>query len=238
VGARTYLHGFLLGLLRVRVEGRELGLHRHRGELGLQPAELVLRRGIAEQVRRISTKNVVSAARGSRVARGVQLVLVVEERVCVRVLDGPAPALFLLLAELDRGLEVAFLGRAALAARLLVRGPLALLDRALQLVVAARAPPRRRGRTLAPPRRVLVLRAALLVVVRAAEHAVAHRRARAALLPEARLVQQQVRDVLGLLAHVCALVLAELVDVLELAQRLDDVDVVPEVDDDVLRAGV
>jgi hypothetical protein len=65
-------------------------------------------------------------------------------------------------------------------------------------------------------------------------HAVAHIRAAAAFLSETRLILEEICDVLCLLTDVGALVLTVLVEVLEFFERLDEIDVVSEVDDDVL----
>ena len=52
------------------------------------------------------------------------------------------------------------------------------------------------------------------------------------------IVGEKIGDVFGLLTDICALVLAILVDILELLEGLDNVDVVTEIDDDILRASV
>ena len=72
----------------------------------------------------------------------------------------------------------------------------------------------------------------------APNHAVAHIRAAAAFLAETGLILKEICDILCLLADVSALVLAILIDVLELLECLDEIDVVAEVDDDVLGASM
>jgi hypothetical protein len=59
-----------------------------------------------------------------------------------------------------------------------------------------------------------------------------------ALLAKPGFILKQVSDVLGLLTNISALVFPIVVDVLELLQSLDNINVVAEVDDDVLRACV
>ena len=84
---------------------------------------------------------------------------------------------------------------------------------------------------------VLILRG-ILPTWTASNHAVAHIRAAATFLTETRLILEKICDILCLLADVGALVLAVFVDVLEFLERLDEIDVVAEVDDDVLRASM
>jgi hypothetical protein len=69
-------------------------------------------------------------------------------------------------------------------------------------------------------------------------HAIAHIRAASAFLTETGLVLEEICDVLCLLPDVGALVLAVLVDVLEFLECLDEIDIVAEIDDDVLRASM
>ena len=91
----------------------------------------------------------------------------------------------------------------------------------------------------ASPVGVLIVRGrGILPTWTASNHAVAHIRAAAAFLAETGLVLKEICDVLCLLADVGALVLAVLVDVLEFLERLDEIDIVAEVDDDVLRASM
>jgi energy-converting hydrogenase Eha subunit H len=61
---------------------------------------------------------------------------------------------------------------------------------------------------------------------------------RPSLFSQPSVVGEQIGDIFGLLTDICALVLAILVDVLELLESLDNVDIVTEIDDDVLRASV
>jgi len=89
----------------------------------------------------------------------------------------------------------------------------------------------------APPLGVLIVRG-LLPSWTTSNHAVAHIRAATAFLAETGLILEEICDILCLLADVSALVLAVLVEKLEFLERLNEIDVVAEVDDDVLRASM
>ena len=89
----------------------------------------------------------------------------------------------------------------------------------------------------ASPLGVLIARG-ILPTWTALSHAVAHIRAAAAFLTETGLILEEICDILCLLADVGTLVLAVLVDILEFLECLDEIDVVAEVDDDVLRTSM
>ena len=61
---------------------------------------------------------------------------------------------------------------------------------------------------------------------------------RPSLFSQPSIVGEEIGDVFGLLTDICALVLAILVNILELLEGLDNVDIITEIDDDVFRAGV
>ncbi len=63
-------------------------------------------------------------------------------------------------------------------------------------------------------------------------------RTRTTLITQTCLILKKVGDVFGLLPNISALVLAILINVLELLEGFDDVYVVAEVDDDVFGTGV
>lgn len=118
---------------------------------------------------------------------------------------------------------------------LLDEGLLRCLDGALELIVIrfiGSAPPRRHNVTPSCP-------LFLLVDTRmSSDHAITHVSPVSPLLPKTPRIAQKVRNILCLLPHVRTTILAILVHVLKLLQRLDDVDVVFEVQYDVLRPGV
>ena len=103
----------------------------------------------------------------------------------------------------------------------------------LIFAVATRTP----GCAPASPLGVLIVRG-ILSTWAASIHAVAHIRTAAAFLAETGLILEKICDVFCLLADVGALVLAVLVDVLEFLERLDEIDIVAEVDDDILGASM
>lgn len=69
-------------------------------------------------------------------------------------------------------------------------------------------------------------------------HTIPHVGPRPSLFPQPGIIGEKIGDVFGLLTDICALVLAILVDVLELLKSLDNVEIVAEIYDNVLRTSV
>jgi len=114
--------------------------------------------------------------------------------------------------------------------------PLTLLDRFTKVVIRSLTPP-----VLAGPRSspfVLVTEVGGIIDGRFGGHPVPHVSSRPSLFSQPSVIGEEVGDVFGLLTDVCALVLAILVNILKLLEGLDNVDIVAEIDDDVLRASV
>ena len=114
-------------------------------------------------------------------------------------------------------------------------GPLTLLDRFTKLIVG-----------IVTPCVLARLRSSPFVLVtkvsfvdgRSGVHAIPHVSSRPSLFSQPCIVGEKVGNVFGLLTYICALVFAVLVNILELLEGLDDVDIITEIDDDVLRASV
>ena len=112
---------------------------------------------------------------------------------------------------------------------------LALLDRFTKFIIGSVAPP-----VLTRPRSSPFVLVAKVGIIdgRSGGHPVPHGSSRPSLFSQPSIVGEEVGDVFGLLTDICALVLAILVNILELLEGLDNVDIITEIDDDVLRAGV
>jgi hypothetical protein len=113
--------------------------------------------------------------------------------------------------------------------------PLTLLDRFTKVIIG-----RITSSVLTRPRPspfVLVTKVGI-IDGRSGGHPVPHVSSRPSLFSQPSIVGEEVGDVFGLLTDICTLVLAILVNVLELLEGLDNVDIITEIDDDVLRASV
>ena len=61
---------------------------------------------------------------------------------------------------------------------------------------------------------------------------------RPSLFPQPGIIGEKICDIFGLLTDICALVLAILVDILELLKSLDNVEIIAEIYDDVFGTSV
>lgn len=112
---------------------------------------------------------------------------------------------------------------------------LALLDRLAKVIIGGFA----RGILTRPgPSSLVLVTKVGIANWRSGGHPIPHVSSRPPLFPEPTLVRKKVGDVFSFLTNVCALILAILVDILKLLQRLDNIKIVTEIYDDVLRAGV
>jgi len=111
----------------------------------------------------------------------------------------------------------------------------ALLDRLAKVIIGGFA----RGILTRPgPSSLVLVTKVGIANWRSGGHPIPHVSSRPPLFPEPTLVRKKVGDVFSFLTNVCALILAILVDILKLLQRLDNIKIVTEIYDDVLRAGV
>ena len=69
-------------------------------------------------------------------------------------------------------------------------------------------------------------------------HTILQASSRHSLFPQPGIIGEKIGDVFGLLTDICALVPAILVNVLELLKSLDNVEIVAEIYDNVLRTSV
>jgi len=163
----------------------------------------------------------------------VQLIVVIEEGRLSRILSCLLSFLLLLSTQPKRLLEVSIF-RSKVAG--LGCGSLStLLDRFTKIIVgrvALRVLTRPR-----PPPFVLIPEFAI-VDGGSGGHPIPHVSSRPSLFSQPSIVREEIGDVFGLLTDICALILAILVDELKLLECLDNVDVVTEIYDDVLRASV
>jgi len=121
------------------------------------------------------------------------------------------------------------------AATLSCSGSLALLDCFSKFIVGIVA-----TRVLTRPRPSPFVLVAEVSVIdgRSGGHAIAHVSSRPSLFSQPTVIGEKIGDVFSLLTDICALVLAILVNKLELLEGLDNVDVITEVYDDVLRTSM
>ena len=173
----------------------------------------------------------------SRVKRGyfrdVQLIVVIEEGGLGRILSCFLAVFFFFLAQSDCLLNVAFLGGEM--PTFSGSSPLTLLD-CFDKVGVGSVVPRFWARTRPSP--FVFVTEAGIVIGGSVGHPIPHVSSRPSLFSQPRIVGEQIGDIFGLLTDVCALVLAILVDELELLESLDDVEIVAEIYDDVFRASV
>lgn len=219
------LHSFLLCLLLVRIERCELGLHLR--ELGLQAC------GVWRRVDK----------REGIVVWLLQLGLVVKERRSIRVVNSIAASRFLLFTESDGLLQVLLLRtQSSLLSLFLCQRSFALLDRLSQLIfvpILPSAPTTPIGWSSVPWPHCSTWVATFIVITRpTADHAVTHVCAGPSLFTQSALVSEEICDVLGLLPNIGPLIFALFIHVLELLEGFDDVDIIPEVYDNVLGPGM
>ena len=112
--------------------------------------------------------------------------------------------------------------------------PLALFDRLIKVVVGGIT----RVLTCPGPSPFVLIAEVNIVYGGSGGHPIPHVSSRPSLFSQSSIVGKKIGDIFGLLTDIRALVLAILVDILKLLEGLDNVDVVTEIDDDVLRAGV
>lgn len=163
----------------------------------------------------------------------VQLIIVIEEGGLCRILSCFLAFLFLLSTQPKCFLKVPVL-RSKVAA-LGCGSPLTLLDRFTKVIVCTSSP-----RVLTRPGSSPFIFIAKFSIIdgRFGSHAIPHVSSRPSLLSQPRIIGEKIGDIFGLLTDVCALVFAVLVNILELLKGLDNVEIVTEIDDDVLRASV
>lgn len=162
-----------------------------------------------------------------------QLIVIIEQGGFGSILSRLLAFFLLFSAQSKRFLEVSILcGKVAVLG---CGGLLALLNRFAKVVVG-RVTPGVLTRSGSPPF-VLVTRVGL-VDRRSGGHTIPHVSSGPSLFAQPSIVGEKVGDVFGFLADIRALIFAVLVDVLELLEGLDNVDVITEIDDDVLRTGV
>ena len=163
----------------------------------------------------------------------VQLIVIVEQGRFSGVMSCLLAFLLLFSAQPKCFLEVSLL-RGKVAA-LGCGGPLTLLDRFTKVLVGRVAP----GCLTRPGSPSFVLVTGVGVVDgRSRGHTIPHASSGSSFFPQPSIVGEEIGDVFGLLTDICALIFAILVNVLEFLEGLDNVDIVTEIDDDVLRAGV
>ena len=162
------------------------------------------------------------------------MVVIIEQGGFSSILGRLLAFLLLFSAQSERFLEVPVLcGEVAVLG---CGGLLALLDRFTKVFVG-RVTPGVLTRPGSPPL-VLVTGVGGFVDRRSGGHAIPHVSSGPSLFAQPSIVGEEVGDIFGLLTDIRALIFAVLVDVLELLEGLDNVDVITEIDDDVLRAGV
>jgi len=167
---------------------------------------------------------------GIEIAKNIQLIRIVKERRRIGVFNALLAFLLLLLAGTQSCLQLTLFRSSALGGK----SPFTLFNGLPQFVFVSIRPLARQGASTEALLRSSGLVLVPVVRTRTAGHPISHMCAASSLLPQSRLILEQIRNIFGLLPDIGTLVLAVLVDVLELLERLDDVDVVPEIDDHVL----
>lgn len=178
--------------------------------------------------------------RGQRARVASDALLVVVEEREVRLACLVSTATLVLLPTKSHGLlHLAVpLAGAPRAGRLVLGGELGGSDRSSHVAVLATSWRRASRRSGSGAGAVVVVEGAAGGTAGVAVHSIAHVRTGLALVLEPRLVEDETRDVLGLLTDVRALVLTGLVEVLEFLEGLNDVQVLTEVEHAVVAPGV
>lgn len=166
-------------------------------------------------------------------SRDVQLIVIIEECRLSRILSCLLASLLLLSTQSKCFLEVPLFRSKTTA--LGCGSLLALLDRFIKVVVGGVT---LRVLTRPSPSSFVLVPGFNIVNGRSRGHPIPHVSSRPSLFSQPSVVGKKIGDIFGLLTDICTLVLAILVDILELLEGLDNVDIVTEVDDDVLRASV
>ena len=165
--------------------------------------------------------------------RHVQLIVIIEEGRLSRILSCLLAFILLFSTQPKCFLEVPVLR--SHVASLGCRSLPTLLDRLTKIVVGGVTP----GVLTRPgPSPFILIPEFSILDGRSRGHSIPHVSSRPSLFSQPSIVREEIGNVFGLLTDICALVLAILVDILEFLECLDNVDVVTEIDDDVLRASV
>ena len=165
--------------------------------------------------------------------RHVQLIVIIEEGRLSRILSCLLAFILLFSTQPKCFLEVSVL-RSKVTGLGCSSLP-TLLDRFTKIIIGGITP---RVLTRPRPSPFVLIPEFTIIDGGSGGHPIPHVSSRPALFSQPSIVREEIGDVFGLLTDICALVLAILVDILEFLECLDNVYVVAEIDDDVLRASV
>jgi len=157
------------------------------------------------------------------------LVIIVKQRRRIRIFDSLVPFILFLLTQFDCFLQVPVLcSHPLLRQRLLT-----FLYRPSQIIVILVS----LGPIQLSPSGILVIRLTIIIRrSRAANHTITHMGPGTTFMAETSFILQEIGYILCLLPDIGTLILSFLVNVLKFFQRLDDVNVIAEINDNVFRA--